>query len=171
MTRGTSGWVYVLRSEPHPHVCKIGRSSHNADRRAREIAGEPGYEAFAPFEAIWALAVPDMERVELGVHRMLHHRRLRRGRGAARELFVVTPSEARAVVEAVAASASAAASPLPSPLVRRATTRRSRGRPSRPLRLALAAAALAILFAWPPAGRFVVGNLVHLERQVVAHLP
>lgn len=170
MTRATPGWVYVLRSEPHPHVVKIGRSSHNADRRAREIAGEPGYETYAPFETVWALAVPDTERVELGVHRMLHHRRLRRGRRTARELFVVAPAEARAVVEAVTASASAVPPPFASP-VRHATLRRSRGRPSRPLRLALAAAALAILFAWPPAGRFVIGNLVHLERQVVARLP
>jgi hypothetical protein len=125
----TPGWIYVLASQSHPGIVKIGRTSRHTPGRMIEV-DRSAYAAFGPWSEVWSRAVADCSHVEAAAHRMLANRRVKLNRLVCRELFRVDSAEACRVVEAAASSLIVARRPLPVALRRRpaARFRRARGR-------------------------------------------
>ena len=99
----TPGWIYVLASQSHPGIVKIGRTSRHTPGRMIEV-DRSAYAAFGPWTEVWSRAVADCVHVETATHRMLANRRVRLNRLVCRELFRVDSAEACRVVEAAAGS-------------------------------------------------------------------
>jgi hypothetical protein len=138
------GWIYVLASQSHPGVVKIGRTSRHTPGRMIEV-DRSAYAAFGPWTEVWSRVVADCVHVETAAHRMLANRRVKLNRLVCRELC--------RVVEAAAGSLILARRPLPVPLRRPvARFRRDRGRLPR-----RAVAAIVIL----PVMVWLIGTLLH----------
>jgi hypothetical protein len=76
----TPGWIYVLASQYHPGIVKIGRTSRHTPGRMIEV-DRSAYAAFGPWTEVWSRAVADCSHVEAAAHRMLANRRGRGGNG------------------------------------------------------------------------------------------
>jgi T5orf172 domain len=141
----TPGWIYVLASQSHPGIIKIGCTSRHTPGRMLEVE-RSDYAAFGPWTEVWSRAVADCAHVETAAHRMLANRRVKLGRLPCRELFRVDSTEACRVVEAAAGSLIVARRPLPLPAHRRPVRfRQGRGRLwARPL----AAIAMLPVLVW-----------------------
>lgn len=146
----TPGWIYVLASQSHPGIVKIGRTSRHTPGRMLEV-NRSEYAAFGPWTEIYSRAVADCAHVEAATHRMLANRRVRLDRLACKELFRIESVEACRVVEAAAASLVVVRRPLPKPARRRAW-RRGRGR--LPWRAVIAIVMLPVM-VW------LIGALLH----------
>jgi hypothetical protein len=118
----TPGWIYVLASQSHPGVVKIGRTSRHTAGRMIEI-DQSEYAAFGPWTEVWSRAVADCVHVETAAHRMLANRRVRLNRLVCKELFRIDTTEACRVVEAAAGSLTAVRPLLPRPARRRTAFR------------------------------------------------
>ena len=148
----TPGWIYVLASQSHPGIVKIGRTSRHAPGRMIEV-NRSAYAAFGPWTEVWSRAVADCSHVEAAAHRMLANRRVKLNRLVFKELFRVDSAEACRVVEAAAGSLIVARRPLPISLDRPvAPFRRGRGRLPR---RALAAIVMLPVMVW------LIGALLH----------
>jgi hypothetical protein len=112
------GWIYVLASQSHPGIVKIGRTSRHTPGRMIEV-DRSEYAAFGPWTEIWSRAVADCSHVEAAAHRMLANRRVKLNRLVCRELFRVDSAEACRVVEAAAGSLIVARRALPLSVGRR----------------------------------------------------
>ena len=124
------GWIYVLASQSHPGIVKIGRTSRHTPGRMIEV-DRSAYAAFGPWTEVWSRAVADCAHVEAAAHRMLANRRVKLNRLVCRELFRVDSAEACRVVEAAAGSLIVARQPLPVPMRRPAARfRRAQGTPA-----------------------------------------
>jgi T5orf172 domain len=99
----TPGWIYVLASQAHPGIVKIGRTSRRTPGRMIEV-DRSAYAAFGPWTEVWSRAVADCAHVEAAAHRMLANRRVKLNRLVCKELFRVDSAEACRVVEAAAGS-------------------------------------------------------------------
>ena len=121
----TPGWIYVLASQTHPGIVKIGCTSRHTPGRVIEV-DRSEYAAFGPWSEVWSRAVADCVHVETTTHRMLANRRLRLNQLRCQELFQVDSAEACRVVEAAAGSLIVARRPLPLS-VRRPVARFRRG--------------------------------------------
>ena len=145
----TPGWIYVLASQSHGGIVKIGRTSRHTPWRMLEV-DRSDYAAFGPWVEVWSRATADCAHVEAAVHRMLANRRVKLNRLPCRELFRIDSAEACRVVEAAAGSLTVSRRPLP--VVRRWPKRRFRrrrwGRP-------LAAIAMLPVLVW------LIGALLH----------
>ena len=97
----TVGYVYVFRSARGP--LKVGHTTRHPARRAAELSRVSGYRAFAPFELVDYVAVPDAHRVETEVHRILRRHRIRLSITGRRELFRCDLATAGATIRWVAA--------------------------------------------------------------------
>jgi hypothetical protein len=149
----TPGWIYVLASQSHPGIVKIGRTSRHTPGRVIEV-DRSAYAAFGPWTEVWSRAVADCVHVETATHRMLANRRVRLNRLPCQELFRVDSAEACRVVEAAAGSLIVARRPLPVSLRRPAAWfRRGRGRLPR---RALAAIVMLPVMVW------LIGMLLHV---------
>lgn len=146
----TPGWIYVLASQSHPGIVKIGRTSRHTPGRMLEV-DRSEYAAFGPWAEVGSHAVADCAHVETAVHRMLANRRVKLGRLSCRELFRIDSAEACRVVQAAARSLTVVRRPL-LPTPRRVPRRRFRlrrwGRP-------LAAIAMLPILVW------LIGALLH----------
>jgi hypothetical protein len=155
----TPGWIYVLASQSHPGIVKIGRTSRHTPGRMIEV-DRSAYAAFGPWSEVWSRVVADCVHVETATHRMLANRRVRLDRLTCQELFRVDSAEACRVVEAAAGSLIVARRPLPVPLrrpvarFRRGDRAREGGRRRLPRR-ALAAIVMLPVMAW------LIGALLH----------
>ena len=89
-----AGWIYGL--EGRGGTLKIGRTGRTPTERCGEVQVAPRYRAHGPFRLAWSVAVPDMERAEQTIHRMLRDQRV------FGELFRVTPDVGREVALAIA---------------------------------------------------------------------
>ena len=78
----TPGWIYVLASQSHPGIVKIGRTSRHTPGRMTEV-DRSAYAAFGPWSEIWSRAVADCSHVEAAAHRMLANRRVKLNRLSA----------------------------------------------------------------------------------------
>jgi hypothetical protein len=148
----TPGWIYVLASQSHPGMVKIGRTSRDTPGRMIEV-DRSAYAAFGPWTEVWSRAVADCVHVETATHRMLANRRVKLNRLVCQELFRVDSAEACRVVEAAAGSLIVARRPLPVPVRRRAI--RFRGGRGRLSRRALAAIVMLPVIVW------LIGMLLH----------
>ena len=148
----TPGWIYVLDSQSHPGIVKIGRTSRHTPGRMIEV-DRSEYAAFGPWTEVWSRAVSDCVHVEAAAHRMLANRRVKLNRLVCKELFRVDSAEACRVVEAAAGSLIVARRPLPVP-VRRLAARFRRARGSLPRR-AVAAIVMLPVMVW------LIGMLLH----------
>ncbi len=148
----TPGWIYVLASQSHPGIVKIGRTSRHTPGRMIEV-DQSAYAAFGPWTEVWSRVVTDCAHVEAAVHRMLANRRVKLNRLVCRELFRVDSAEACRVVEAAAGSLIVARRPLPLS-VRRPVARFRRGR-ERLSRRAVAAIVMLPVMVW------LIGALLH----------
>jgi hypothetical protein len=54
----TPGWIYVLASQSHPGIVKIGRTSRHTPGRMIEV-DRSAYAAFGPWTEVWSRAVAD----------------------------------------------------------------------------------------------------------------
>jgi hypothetical protein len=149
----TPGWIYVLASQSHPGIVKIGRTSRHTPGRMIEI-DRSAYAAFGPWSEVWSRAVGDCVHVEAAAHRMLANRRVKLNRLVCRELFRVDSAEARRVVEAAAGSLIVARRPLPVSL-RQPVARLKQGRGRRLPRRALVAIIMLPVMVW------LIGMLLH----------
>jgi hypothetical protein len=150
----TPGWIYVLASQSHPGIVKIGRTSRHTPGRMIEV-DRSAYAAFGPWTEIWSRAVADCSHVEVAAHRMLANRRVKLNRLVCRELFRVDSAEACRVVEAAAGSLIVARRPLPLPLpIRRPAARFTRPKGRLPRR-AVAAIVMLPVMVW------LIGLLLH----------
>jgi hypothetical protein len=148
----TPGWIYVLASQSHPGIVKIGRTARHTPGRMIEV-DRSAYAAFGPWTEVWSRAVADCVHVETVAHRMLANRRVKLNRLVCKELFRVDSAEACRVVEAAAGSLIVARRPLPVPVRRSvARFRRDRGRLQR-----RAVAAIVVL----PVMVWLIGALLH----------
>jgi hypothetical protein len=149
------GWIYVLASQSHPGIVKIGRTSRHTPGRMIEV-DRSAYATFGPWTEVWSRAVADCVRVETATHRMLANRRVRLNRLVCQELFRVDSTEACRVVEAAAGSLIVARRPLPvslrQPVARFRQGDRGRGRLPR---RALAAIVILPVMVW------LIGMLLH----------
>lgn len=91
------GWVYILTNPTLPGVCKIGQTRRAPHVRAREL--NRSYGVAMPFVIASRHAVPDAAAVE-----WIAHRKLRRCRLPASELFQCDPGRAAAAVHAAVLS-------------------------------------------------------------------
>ena len=133
----TPGWIYVLASQSHPGIVKIGRTSRHTPGRMFEV-DRSDYAAFGPWTEVWSRAVADCVHVETATHRMLANRRVRLNQLPCKELFRVDSAEACRVVEAAAGSLTVARRPLPVPVQRRPVRFRwGRGGMPRPILVAI----------------------------------
>jgi hypothetical protein len=153
----TPGWIYVLASQSHPGIIKIGRTSRHTPGRMIEV-DRSAYAAFGPWTEVWSRAVADCVHVEAAAHRMLAHRmlanrRVKLNRLVCQELFRVDSAEACRVVEAAAGSLTVARRPLPIPVGRR-PIRFRRDRECLPRR-ALATIVMLPVMVW------LIGALLH----------
>lgn len=148
----TPGWIYVLASQSHPGIVKIGRTSRHTPGRMIEV-DRSEYAAFGPWTEVWSRAVADCVHVEAAAHRMLANRRVALNRLVCKELFRVDSTEARRVVEAAAGSLIVARRPLPVP-VRQPVARFRRGGGRLPRR-AVAAIVMLPVMVW------LIGMLLH----------
>jgi hypothetical protein len=155
----TPGWIYVLASQSHPGIVKIGRTSRHTPGRMIEV-DRSAYAAFGPWTEVWSRAVADCVHVEAAAHRMLANRRVKLNRLVCKELFRADSAEACRVVEAAAGSLIVARRPLPVP-VRRPVARfrwgdraREGGRGRLPRR-AVAAIVMLLAMVW------LIGMLLH----------
>jgi hypothetical protein len=148
----TPGWIYVLASQSHPGIVKIGRTSRHTPGRMIEV-DRSEYAAFGPWTEVWSRAVADCVHVEAAAHRMLANRRVRLNRLPCQELFRVDSAEACRVVEAAAGSLIVARRRLPLS-VRRPVARFRRGRGRMPRRV-LAAIVMLPVMVW------LIGLLLH----------
>jgi T5orf172 domain len=141
----TPGWIYVLASQSHPCIVKIGRTSRHTPGRMIEV-DRSAYAAFGPWTEVWSRAVADCAHVEEAAHRMLANRRVKLNRLPCRELFRVDSAEACRVVEAAVGSLIVARWPLPVPMQRSAArfTRPKRRLPRR----AVAAIVMLPVMVW-----------------------
>ena len=146
----TPGWIYVLASQSHPGIVKIGRTSRHTAGRMIEI-NQSDYAAFGPWTEVWSRAVADCVHVETAAHRMLANRRVRLNRLVCKELFRVDSAEACRVVEAAAGSLIVGRRSLPVP---RRPVRFKRGRGRLPRRAVTAVVMLPVL-VW------LAGMLLH----------
>ena len=122
------GWIYVLASQSHPGIVKIGRTSRHTPGRMSEV-DRSAYAAFGPWTEVWSRAVADCVHVETATHRMLANRRVRLNRLPCQELFRIDSAEACRVVEAASGSLIVACRSLPVSMRRPAARfRRARGR-------------------------------------------
>lgn len=143
----TPGWIYILASQSHPGIVKIGRTSKHTPGRTAEI-DRSHYAAFGPWVEVWSRAVADCHYVETAAHRMLANRRVKLNRLPCKELFRVDSTEACRVVEAAAGSLTVLRRPL-APARQFSRIRRWRwGRP-------LAAIAMVPIVVW------LIGALLH----------
>jgi hypothetical protein len=149
----TPGWIYVLASQSHPGIVKIGRTSRHTPGRMIEV-DQSAYAAFGPWTEVWSRAVADCAHVEAAAHRMLANRRVKLTRLVCQELFRVDRAEACRVVEAAAGSLIFARRPLPLSAGRRPVARFRRDRGRLPRR---AVAAIVIL----PVMVWLIGALLH----------
>jgi hypothetical protein len=94
----TPGWIYVLASQSHPGIVKIGRTSRHTPGRMIEV-DRSEYAAFGPWSEVWSRAVADCVHVETATHRMLANRRVRLNRLVCKVLFRVDSAETCRVVE------------------------------------------------------------------------
>ena len=148
----TPGWIYVLASQSHPGIVKIGRTSRHTPGRMIEI-DRSEYAAFGPWTEVWSRAVANCAHVEAAAHRMLANRRVKLNQLVCRELFRVDSAEACRVVEAAAGSLIVAPRPFPAPMRQPvARVRRARGRLPR---RALAAIVMLPVMVW------LIGLLLH----------
>jgi hypothetical protein len=142
----TPGWIYVLASQSHPGIVKIGRTSRHTPGRMIEV-DRSEYAA-------------DCVHVETATHRMLANRRVRLNQLPCQELFRIDSAEACRVVEAAAGSLIVARRPLPLPVrrpvarFRRGDRARKGGRGRLPRR---AVAAIVVL----PVMVWLIGALLH----------
>jgi hypothetical protein len=141
----TPGWIYVLASQSHPGIVKIGRTSRHTPGRMIEV-DRSDYAAFGRWTEVWSRAVADCVHVETATHRMLANRRVRLNRLPCQELFRVDNAEACRVVEAAAGSLIVARRPV-------ARLRRGRGRLPR---RAVAAIVMLPVMVW------LIGILLHV---------
>jgi hypothetical protein len=141
----TPGWIYVLASQSHPGIVKIGRTSRHTPGRMVEV-DRSAYAAFGPWTEVWSRAVADCAHVEAAAHRMLANRRVKLNRLVCRELFRVDSAEACRVVEAAAGSLIVARRPLPLP-IRRPAARFTRPKGRLPRR-AVAAIVMLPVMVW-----------------------
>jgi hypothetical protein len=111
----TPGWIYVLASQSHSGIVKIGRTSRHTPGRMIEV-DRSAYAAFGPWTEVWSRAVADCSHVEAAAHRMLANRRVKLNRLVCKELFRVDSTEACRVVEAAAGSLIVARRRLPVPV-------------------------------------------------------
>ena len=148
----TPGWIYVLASQSHPGIIKIGRTSRHTPGRMIEV-DRSEYAAFGPWIEVWSRAVADCAHVEAAAHRMLANRRVKLSRLVCKELFRVDGAEACRVVEAAAGSLIVARRPLPTPM-RRPVVRFRWGRGRLPRR-AVAATVMLPVVVW------LIGMLLH----------
>ena len=156
----TPGWIYVLASQSHPGIVKIGRTSKHTAGRVIEV-DRSKYAAFGPWTEVWSRAVADCVHVETATHRMLANRRVRLNRLVCKELFRVDSAQACRVVEAAAGSLIVARRSLPVSLrqpvarFRRGDRAREGGRGRLPRR-ALAAIVMLPVMVW------LIGMLLHV---------
>jgi len=87
------GWVYILTNPTLPGLCKIGQTRRAPHIRAREV--NRSYGVAMPFVIASRHAVPDAAAVE-----WIAHRKLKRCRLPASELFQCDPGRAAAAVQA-----------------------------------------------------------------------
>lgn len=90
------GWVYILETR-HPDMVKVGLTRRIVGERIAELNETPGYRGFTPFRCAYVVQVPDPERVEARVKRMLRGRRWKSDLGCS-ELFRVDVRQARRTV-------------------------------------------------------------------------
>jgi hypothetical protein len=64
----TPGWIYVLASQYHPGIVKIGRTSRHTPGRMIEV-DRSAYAAFGPWTEVWSRAVADCSHVEAAAHK------------------------------------------------------------------------------------------------------
>ena len=92
MAREIQGFVYVLTS-PNSGYTKIGGTEKPLPERLRAINGTPPYADYGPWHVSDFRHVTDWPLVESQLHQ--HFRGARVGEDVARELFDVSPFEAR----------------------------------------------------------------------------
>ncbi len=93
------GLVYILQS-PNSRFVKIGGTKQSLDARIREINTTKTYAVEGPWSSVTSLKFSDWQLVEGKLHRHFSEFRSTTVAGT-RELFAITASEAREMLEAV----------------------------------------------------------------------
>jgi hypothetical protein len=91
------GFLYILVNPAMPNVVKVGQTERHPEVRAAELSGHSGIPT--PFELVYACEVNDRVAAERAVLVALEPHRL----SSDREFFTLSASEARQLVERVAA--------------------------------------------------------------------
>lgn len=90
------GYVYVLVDPAFPSLVKVGKTTKDPERRARDLSTGSGVPA--PYVVAWAALVTDCHEVERLIHQELAHARARRDR----EFFAIAPSKAISIARSIA---------------------------------------------------------------------
>jgi hypothetical protein len=99
--RVRSGWVYALASSDTPFV-KIGLTTTSPAQRIREINNSQNYGPLGPWWQVDVRVVRDVAKIERILHRQLADRRAEIAN--TRELFSISPAEARALLGTIPAA-------------------------------------------------------------------
>lgn len=92
-----AGWIYALRSDSTPLV-KIGLTTTSPFQRVREINASNNYGPLGPWQHFHLKHVKDTRTIETTIHRRLSS--CRSGQiEKTRELFAISPNEARDVLD------------------------------------------------------------------------
>ena len=94
-----TGWIYALRTDAIPCV-KIGLTTTSPAQRISEINASPNYGPHGPWYQIDVRVVRDVATVETALHRQLADRRSTDFPNT-RELFNISPQEARAALDGI----------------------------------------------------------------------
>jgi len=105
-----AGWIYALRSDQTPLV-KIGLTTTSPFQRIKEINASENYGPFRPWHQIHLKQVKDTRTIETTLHRRLAKHRSSLVANA-RELFAISPEQAREALELIPDADLAAPTPV-----------------------------------------------------------
>ncbi|MEJ6397604.1 GIY-YIG nuclease family protein [Yoonia sp. 208BN28-4] len=104
------GWIYALVSETCPHI-KIGKTTNPPFVRIRQLNTDVIYGPLGPWSQLDIRQVKDVTAIETALHRRLADRTVTEIIGQ-RELFRITPQEARYALAAIPTADLNAPAPL-----------------------------------------------------------
>ena len=105
-----AGWIYALRSDNSPYV-KIGLTTTTPFQRIRELNASSNYGPLGPWQQLHIKQVRDVRAMETAIHRRLSELRVTEI-AATRELFLVSPEQARSALDAIPEAELSAPTPI-----------------------------------------------------------